>query len=215
MTSNDEPLTEVNLVRWIKLVATICLLIPATPSRSESGADELPAAQDLPAVTQAHRVLTAREAYAKWQAESRKPIILDVRTAEEFLFVGHAEMAWNVPVAAQSYVWDSATVQFPMRPLPDFVSRVEQIAEHSDTLLVMCRSGGRIARAAELLTRTGFSNVYNISDGMEGRRLCPNAGRSRSPELGSNAQMIRLFALGCCWAESLERSRPLAVCRDF
>ena len=55
-----------------------------------------------------------------------------------------------------------------MRPLPDFVSRVEQIAEHSDTLLVMCRSGGRSVRAVELLTRAGFSNVYNISDGMEG-----------------------------------------------
>jgi len=91
-----------------------------------------------------------------------------VRTAEEFLFVGHAEMAWNVPVSAQSYIWDSATGQFPMRTLPDFVSRVEKIAEHSDTLLVMCRSGGRSAQAVELLTRAGFSNVYNISDGMEG-----------------------------------------------
>jgi len=110
----------------------------------------------------------AREAYAKWQAQSGKSIILDVRTPEEFLFVGHAEMAWNVPVAAQSYIWDSATGQFPMRPLPDFVSRVEQIAKHSDTLLVMCRSGGRSALAVELLTRAGFSNVYNISDGMEG-----------------------------------------------
>jgi hypothetical protein len=119
MMSKDKPLTEVNLVRWIKLVATICLLIPATPSKSESGTDELSAAQGLPAVTQANRVLTAREAYAKWQAESRKPIILDVRTPEEFLFVGHAEMAWNVPVAAQSYIWDSATGQFPMRSLPD------------------------------------------------------------------------------------------------
>jgi rhodanese-related sulfurtransferase len=152
--SKDKPLTEVNLVRWIKLVATICLLIPATPSKSESGTDELSAAQGLPAVTQANRVLTAREAYAKWQAQSGKSIILDVRTPEEFLFVGHAEMAWNVPVAAQSYIWDSATGQFPMRPLPDFVSGVEQIAKHSDTLLVMCRSGGRSALAVSL-TRSG------------------------------------------------------------
>ena len=45
---------------------------------------------------------------------------------------------------------------------------VLQIAKHSDTLLVMCRSGGRSALAVELLTRAGFSNVYNISDGMEG-----------------------------------------------
>src|SRR5215471_18964779 len=122
MMSKDKPLTEVNLVRSIKLVATICLLIPATPSKFESGTDELSAAQGLPAVTQANRVLMAREAYAKWQAQSGKSIILDVRTPEEFLFVGHAEMAWNVPVSAQSYIWDSVTGQFPMRALPDFVS---------------------------------------------------------------------------------------------
>jgi hypothetical protein len=84
MMSKDKPLTEVNLVRWIKLVATICLLIPATPSKSESGADELSAAQGLPAVTQANRVLTAREAYAKWQAQSGTSIILDVRTPKNF-----------------------------------------------------------------------------------------------------------------------------------
>src|SRR5262249_32869509 len=96
--ANDKPWT---LVRWIELLATICLLVP-TPSNSENGASESSAAQGLPAVTRANRVLTAREAYAKWQADTGKSIILDVRTPEEFLFVGHAKMAWNVPVSAQS-----------------------------------------------------------------------------------------------------------------
>lgn len=32
----------------------------------------------------------------------------------------------------------------------------------------MCRSGGRSAAAVNLLAGAGFTNVYNITDGMEG-----------------------------------------------
>jgi rhodanese-related sulfurtransferase len=112
--------------------------------------------------------LTAREAYEKWKATPDKVTVLDVRTPEEFLFIGHAEMAWNVPFAAQSYQWDAEKKRFPMRPLPDFVARVQKVAEPDDTLLVMCRSGGRSAMAVNRLAEAGFKNVYNIVDGMEG-----------------------------------------------
>ena len=37
--------------------------------------------------------VTAKQAYEKWQAEPEKVMILDVRTPEEFLFVGHPAMA--------------------------------------------------------------------------------------------------------------------------
>ncbi len=37
--------------------------------------------------------VTAAEAYEKWQAAPDKVKLLDVRTPEEFLFVGHPEMA--------------------------------------------------------------------------------------------------------------------------
>ncbi len=55
-----------------------------------------------------------------------------------------------------------------MKPLPDFVSRVSEVAKPDDTLLVMCRSGGRSAIAVNMLAKAGFKNVYNIIDGMEG-----------------------------------------------
>lgn len=112
--------------------------------------------------------VTARQAYERWKAAPDKVVILDVRTPEEFMFVGHADMAWNIPVAAQLYQWDADKKQFPMRPLPDFVSRVQKIAKPGDTLMVMCRSGGRSAMAVNQLAAAGFSNVYNITDGMEG-----------------------------------------------
>jgi rhodanese-related sulfurtransferase len=112
--------------------------------------------------------VTAREAYDKWKAEPRKVTIVDVRTPEECLFVGHPTMAWKIPVAEQMYEWDEAKKQFPMKLLPDFVSRVKQVAKPGDTLMMMCRSGGRSAIAANLLAKAGFRHVYNIIDGMEG-----------------------------------------------
>jgi len=112
--------------------------------------------------------LTAQQAFEKWQSAPDNVTVLDVRTPEEYLFIGHAEMAWNVPLAAQTFEWDAARKQFPMRPLPDFVERVRKIANPDDTLLVMCRSGGRSAAAVNLLASAGFKNVYNITDGFEG-----------------------------------------------
>ncbi len=112
--------------------------------------------------------LTAREALDTWKAAPGKVIVLDVRTPEEYLFIGHAEMAWNIPLAAQSYEWNAEKKQFPLLPLPDFVERVRKVAGPDDTLLVMCRSGGRSAMAVNKLAEAGFRNVYNITDGFEG-----------------------------------------------
>jgi rhodanese-related sulfurtransferase len=112
--------------------------------------------------------VTAKEAYEMWKADPENVKILDVRTAEEFLFVGHPTMAWKIPVAAQVYEWDSEKKKFPMMPLPDFVSRVSEVAKPEDKLLVMCRSGGRSAIAVNMLAKAGYKQAYNIIDGMEG-----------------------------------------------
>ena len=112
--------------------------------------------------------VTAKEAYEKWKAEPEKVMILDVRTPEEYLFVGHPTMAWKIPVAVQVYEWDAVKGQFPMKLLPDFASRVSEVAKPNDTILVTCRSGGRSAIAVNMLAQAGFKHVYNIIDGVEG-----------------------------------------------
>jgi rhodanese-related sulfurtransferase len=112
--------------------------------------------------------VTAKEAYGMWQAAPEDVMILDVRTPEELLFVGHPAMAWKIPVAVQSYAWDEARGQFPMRPLADFVARVQAIAGPEDTICVMCRSGGRSAIAVDMLAKAGFKRAYQVLDGMEG-----------------------------------------------
>jgi rhodanese-related sulfurtransferase len=115
--------------------------------------------------------VTAREAYQQWQAAPETIKIIDVRTPEEFLFVGHPTMAWKIPAFAQTYEWDPERQRFPMRPLPDFVSRVGKIASTGDTLMVMCRAGGRGAMAANMLAQAGYKTVFNIVDGMEGDKV--------------------------------------------
>jgi len=112
--------------------------------------------------------VTAKEAYEKWKANPEKVKILDVRTTEEYLFVGHPTMAWNIPFNLQTYQWDADKKAFPMKANPDFVAQVKEVAKPMDTLLVTCRSGGRSASAANELAQAGFRYVYNIYDGVEG-----------------------------------------------
>ncbi len=115
--------------------------------------------------------VTAREAYEMWKADPATVKVIDVRTPEEYLFVGHPTMAWKIPVALQTYEWDAAAGHYPMKPLFDFPTRVMQVARPDETLLVMCRSGGRSAIATNMLAKAGFTKVYNVIDGMEGDKV--------------------------------------------
>jgi len=147
----------------IALTALVTLFITPCAMGQQTG-PELPKAKQ----TSLGLYVTASEAYGKWQADPDNVTILDVRTTEEYLFVGHAPMAWNVPLLTQTYEWNAEKQYFEMQPNPDFTAQVEELAKPTDTILVMCRSGGRSAMAVNLLTEAGFTMVYNITDGMEG-----------------------------------------------
>lgn len=112
--------------------------------------------------------VTANQAYEKWKADPEKVKILDVRTPEEYLFVGHPEMAWNIPLMLQTYVWDPDKKYFPMKPNPDFIKKIREVFQPDDIILVTCRSGNRSSKAVNQLAEAGFINVYNITDGFEG-----------------------------------------------
>ena len=115
--------------------------------------------------------VTAAQAYEKWKAAPDKVKVIDVRTPEEFAFVGHPEMVWNIPLAFVIYQRKAGKIEYGAKMNPDFVSLVQEVAKPTDTLLVMCRSGGRSAMAVNKLAAAGFKNVYNIIDGMEGDKV--------------------------------------------
>jgi rhodanese-related sulfurtransferase len=112
--------------------------------------------------------VTAKEAYEKWKANPTTVKILDVRTPDEYINIGHAAMAWNIPAFLQTWNWDESKQHFSIKPNPDFMNNVKQVFKPDDTILVTCRSGGRSAWAVNQLAAAGFKYVYNITDGFEG-----------------------------------------------
>ena len=148
--------------------------------------------------------VSAREAFAHWQATPTETKIVDVRTPEEYMWVGHAPMAWLIPLVGVTYQWDADKKQFPAYPLPDLVDRVKQVAKSTDVLMVMCRSGGRSAMAVNQLAKAGFTNVYNIIDGMEGDSV-------EDPESVFAGQRLRngWKNAGCPWTYEMAGDRLL------
>ena len=146
--------------------------------------------------------VTAKEAYEKWQAQPDKVIIIDVRTPEEYIFVGHPAMAWKIPVAVQSYEWDAEKKQFPFKPLADFAARMSTVAKPDDTIMVMCRSGGRSAIAANMLAKAGFKQVYNVIDGMEGDANADSDSVAQAQPLKDGWKNS-----GCPWTKKLTPER--------
>lgn len=124
--------------------------------------------QQLPASkrTSLGLYVTAKQAYEKWRSDPGSVKIVDVRTPQEFRLIGFPEMATKVPLSASAR---------------EFVGRVRQVADPSDTVLVICRSGNRSAVAVEMLAQAGFRNAYTVVDGFEGDRekasASPNYGR--------------------------------------
>ena len=115
--------------------------------------------------------VTAAQAYEMWKATPDKVMIIDVRTPEEYAFVGHPEMAWNIPLAFVTYQRKKGKTEYDVKWNQDFVTEVKSIAQPTDILLVTCRSGDRSARAVDKLAAAGFTNAYSIVDGVEGDKV--------------------------------------------
>jgi rhodanese-related sulfurtransferase len=114
---------------------------------------------------------TAREAYEMWRLDPQGVKILDVRTPEEYIFVGHPAMAKNIPLLFVKYTWNAEKNQPEVEPNPGFAPAVMEAFDTGDTVLVICRSGGRSALAVNGLVKAGFTNVYNVVDGFEGDKV--------------------------------------------
>ena len=65
--------------------------------------------------------VTAQQAYDKWKANHKDVKILDVRTPEEYAFVGHAAMARNIPFMFFKHRWDAEKKRPVMELNPGFL----------------------------------------------------------------------------------------------
>jgi rhodanese-related sulfurtransferase len=95
------------------------------------------------AISEGYRNVSTEE--AKQQIDKDEVVVLDVRTAEEYQ-QGHIPNAILIPV-------------------DELESRLNEL-DKEETYLVVCRSGNRSAQASEILTSNSFTNIYNMTGGM-------------------------------------------------
>lgn len=100
--------------------------------------------------------VTPREAWALVQA--RAAVLIDVRTAEEFKFVGRVPGAVNVP-------WHGTE----RGALARFFEGLRPYVLAARPLLLICRSGVRSHAAASAVHAKGIKRVYNVLEGFEGQ----------------------------------------------
>ena len=126
--------------------------------------------------TTAQLYLDAGEAHALKKKLGDKAYFVDVRTRYEVAYVGMPTMAdANIPYVEhpEEAPWDDKAGRFKLDVNSDFAAELArrlaaQGLGKGDTLIVICRSGDRSARAANLLIQLGYTQVYSVVDGFEG-----------------------------------------------
>lgn len=126
--------------------------------------------------TRAGLYYTPAEAAAVMAAEGAKTLFLDLRTQYEVAFIGMPTQAdANVPYAllADPLRFDDKSGNFAYELNAGFTMHVaKRLAAKGltkdDRVILICRSGDRSARAADLLHAAGYAKVYSIPEGFEG-----------------------------------------------
>ena len=121
--------------------------------------------------------LTPQEAYEIVGKAPARTLFLDVRTRAEAMYVGMPTTADAlVPYVEHQEMmtdWDERRHMYQLEPNSDFIQEAEiRLKEKglgkTDQVILICRSGDRSARAADLLASAGFTRVYSIAEGFEG-----------------------------------------------
>jgi hypothetical protein len=89
-------------MRSLFAATVLACLVAATVAQAQQ--PQVPEAKQ----TAAGLYVTAKEAYEKWRADPENVKIVDVRTPEEYIFIGHPAMAFNVPLKFLEHRWDEA-----------------------------------------------------------------------------------------------------------
>jgi len=121
--------------------------------------------------------LLPKQAHELVNAQKGRVLFIDVRTRAEAQFLGMADpIDALVPyVEFQDFMtdWDEKRGFYKLEPFNDFVPEVGRRLKQkglakSDPIVLMCRSGERSSRAADLLADSGYTRVYTVVYGFEG-----------------------------------------------
>ena len=121
--------------------------------------------------------LTPQQAYAMKQKDPQGIAFFDIRTRAEAVYVGMPTDADAlVPFVEHQEImveWDDRRHMYKLEPNQDFVAEFERRLKEKGlgkdaTIILICRSGDRSAKAQDRLLQVGYTKVYGIAEGFEG-----------------------------------------------
>lgn len=133
-------------------------------------------ADGIPENKQTKLGLYVTAAEAESMLSNEDVLFVDIRSRAEVAFLGlptrvDVHMPYMVMPMMAYFNEDKGVYDLEINPdFPnDFKSYAEEQGVSSDTpIILMCRSGSRSARAADLLANMGYTQVYSLVDGYEG-----------------------------------------------
>lgn len=142
-----------------------------------------PAVEDfsqLPEKKQTPQALyvTAIQAHDMKMQDPDNVYLVDVRTQSEVEFLGMPSVAdANIPYMFNDLSeWDTEKHRYQKVPNSNFSVTLDEKLEEAGldkntTILLMCRSGTRSSKAANLLNQLGYTKAYTVVDGFEGDKV--------------------------------------------
>lgn len=129
--------------------------------------------------TKLNLYLTPKQAFDFVTKNKSKVLFLDVRTRAEAVYTGMATPVdalvpyVEFPEMHADWGWDETRGAYKYEPFNDFAPEVarrlqEKGLTKEDAIVLMCRSGDRSSRAANLLADLGYTRVYSVVGGFEG-----------------------------------------------
>ena len=99
-----------------------------------------------------------------WQlVQANRALLVDVRSTEERKFVGHVPGSLHV-----AWATGTSLVRNP-RFVRELEAKLAKDGGKDAVVLLLCRSGKRSVLAAEAAAAAGFTNVFNVLEGFEGK----------------------------------------------
>ena len=133
-------------------------------------------AADIPEKKQTVAGLYATAVEASELLAQDDVVLIDVRSRAEVAFLGMPSDAdVNLPYMVMPMIpeYDEDKSSYALEINPDFPTSFEAWVvangySKDSSFILMCRSGSRSAKAADLIYEMGYQNVYTILDGYEG-----------------------------------------------
>ena len=153
--------------------ALLALVFSAPATAVTLAVDQVPEAKR----TQDQHYLLPQEVFDFKTKEATQTLLVDIRTPSELQFVGYTPLIdGNVPYITYDYSdWDAKNKEYKRDFNSGFTVQIESLLSKSGVpggkqarIILICRSGDRSAKAADLLAKSGYTNVWSAIEGFEG-----------------------------------------------